>query len=184
MPIGPIRRFLILLSQQIRTHRSQGLPASGYRRRLIPAPMANPFQRDERYDMFFRRPPALPLHEKDMITGEVEPWTFFYREGIPLSVRKRMGMQGPQADVPKPISSQRGTANLKAAKTYSPVHRHGRRFPSQGTDQKRIGSHSGSPASKWDGVVRDAERKVDWRKAHYGGSPPKSSYQDPFCFLI
>ena len=166
----------------------------------------NPEQREEEYDYFYRHghkipldgriPPRrpgvspagvyvdLPLHEVDPTTGEVEPYSFFYREGIPSSVRKKMGMTGVQANVPKPTVHQKSMINTSPAKTYSPVQRHGRRFPSKGTDQKSFSGRRGG-LSNWDGQVRATERKRDWRTAKSkGGSVPRSSRKDPYCFTI
>ena len=121
---------------------------------------------------------SLPMHEKD------EPFSFFFREGVSATTRHKIGKTGVQKDVARPTVQRQGTANLKAAKAYSPVQRHGRRFPSGGTDQKSFsGRRGGLP--NWDGQVRAGKTKPSWQTAKpHGGPVPESCYRDPYNFLI
>ncbi len=184
------------------------MPGTYVHKRLPPPAIANPEARNEPYTYFYRKfspekttdvghkipldgriPPrrpgvdpagtyaSLPLYEKG------EPYSFFFREGIPINVRQKMGMSGVQLGVGKPIGLRRGTAHLRPAKTVAPIHR-GRRFASGGTDQKPI-LHGGSPATRWDGKIRNTGKKASWQTAAPSGGPvPRSSRKDPWCFLI
>lgn len=193
--VGPIQQFLLERSRarlnQINwsTRKSRTL-RWGYRV-IPPAPVNPDGTRNEIYDMFYRIPREgrgrerrpgvdetrgirnLPMYEEPGVPS------FFYREGVSSSVRKKTGVMGVvKANVPLPIGHTRSTINANAAKTVSPMQR-GRKFPSGPTDQKPIirGRRS------WDGVVRNVGRRPDWKTAKSDGkAPPKSLRNDPFDF--